>query len=53
MGRIGIRKTKRRGINLDGEEMYNNWEELENSIKDCNKCKLCNRQKKYCIWDWK
>lgn len=21
--------------------MYNNWEELENSIKDCNKCKLC------------
>ena len=22
--------------------MYNNWEELENSIKDCKKCKLCN-----------
>ena len=21
--------------------MYNNWEELENSIKNCNKCKLC------------
>lgn len=21
--------------------MYENWEELENSIKDCNKCKLC------------
>jgi len=21
--------------------MYNNWEELENAIKDCNKCKLC------------
>ena len=22
--------------------MYDNWEELEESIKDCNKCKLCN-----------
>lgn len=22
--------------------MYNNWEELENSIKGCNKCKLYN-----------
>ena len=21
--------------------MYDNWEELENSIKGCNKCKLC------------
>ena len=21
--------------------MYDNWEELEESIKDCNKCKLC------------
>ncbi len=21
--------------------MYNNWEELEEAIKDCNKCKLC------------
>ena len=21
--------------------MYENWEELESSIKDCNKCKLC------------
>ncbi len=21
--------------------MYNNWEELEESIKNCNKCKLC------------
>lgn len=25
--------------------MYDNWEELENSIKDCNKCKLCNGRK--------
>ncbi len=22
--------------------MYDNWEELEESIKGCNKCKLCN-----------
>ena len=22
--------------------MYNNWEELEESIENCNKCKLCN-----------
>ena len=22
--------------------MYNNWEELEESIKQCNRCKLCN-----------
>ena len=22
--------------------MYDNWEELEESIKNCNKCKLCN-----------
>ena len=21
--------------------MFDNWEELEKSIKDCNKCKLC------------
>ena len=21
--------------------MYDNWEELEEAIKDCNKCKLC------------
>ena len=21
--------------------MYDNWSELENSIKDCKKCKLC------------
>ena len=21
--------------------MYNNWEELEESIENCNKCKLC------------
>lgn len=21
--------------------MYNNWEDLEESIKGCNKCKLC------------
>ena len=21
--------------------MYDNWEELEESIKECNKCKLC------------
>lgn len=25
--------------------MYDNWEELENSIKECNKCKLCNGRK--------
>ena len=25
--------------------MYNNWEELEESIKDCNKCKLCTGRK--------
>ena len=25
--------------------MYNNFEELENSLKDCNKCKLCNGRK--------
>lgn len=25
--------------------MYDNWEELEGSIKDCNKCKLCNERK--------
>lgn len=25
--------------------MYNNWEELENSIKNCNKCKLCSTRK--------
>ena len=25
--------------------MYDNWEELEEVIKDCNKCKLCNRRK--------
>ena len=23
------------------KEMYNNWEELEESIENCNKCKLC------------
>ena len=21
--------------------MFDNWEELENSVKDCKKCKLC------------
>ena len=25
--------------------MYNNWEELENSILNCKKCKLCNNRK--------
>ena len=25
--------------------MYDNWEDLENSIKNCNKCKLCNGRK--------
>lgn len=25
--------------------MYDNWEELEEAIKDCNKCKLCNGRK--------
>ena len=25
--------------------MYNNWKELEESIKDCNKCKLCTGRK--------
>ena len=25
--------------------MYDNWEELENSIKNCNKCKLCSTRK--------
>ena len=25
--------------------MYDNWEELENSIINCNKCKLCNGRK--------
>ena len=24
--------------------MYNNWEELEEAIKDCSKCKLCNNR---------
>lgn len=24
--------------------MYNNWEDLENSIIDCKKCKLCNKR---------
>lgn len=28
---------KQRGNN----KMYNNWEELEESIENCNKCKLC------------
>lgn len=27
------------------EKMYNNWEELEESIKDCKKCKLCTNRK--------
>ena len=25
--------------------MYENWEELEEACKDCNKCKLCNGRK--------
>ena len=24
--------------------MYDNWEKLEESIKNCNKCKLCNNR---------
>lgn len=24
--------------------MYNNWEELEEACKNCNKCKLCNNR---------
>lgn len=24
--------------------MYDNWEDLENNIKDCKKCKLCNNR---------
>ena len=24
--------------------MYDTWEELEESIKNCNKCKLCNNR---------
>lgn len=26
--------------------MYNNWEDLENSIKNCSKCRLCNSRNK-------
>ena len=26
-------------------KMYQNWEELEEAIKDCNKCKLCEKRK--------
>lgn len=25
--------------------MYDNWEELENSIINCNKCRLCGNRK--------
>ena len=25
--------------------MYDNWEDLENNIKNCNKCKLCSTRK--------
>ena len=25
--------------------MYDNWEDLENSIKSCNRCKLCSTRK--------
>lgn len=25
--------------------MYDNWEELEKSIENCNKCKLCSGRK--------
>ena len=25
--------------------MYDNWEDLENSIKNCNRCKLCSARK--------
>ena len=28
-------------ITRKGKMMYNNWEELEESIENCNKCKLC------------
>lgn len=27
--------------NKEGSKMYDNWEELENSIINCKKCKLC------------
>ena len=27
------------------QNMFENWEELENSIIDCNKCKLCKTRK--------
>ncbi len=25
--------------------MYNNWQELENSIADCKKCRLCTNRR--------
>ena len=31
--------------------MYENIEELKNAIKDCNKCKLCNRRKNIVFGD--
>ena len=38
-------KKGRGGVSLlfkgKEKEMYNNWEELEESIENCNKCKLC------------
>lgn len=38
-------KKGRGGVSLlfkgKKKEMYNNWEELEESIENCNKCKLC------------
>ena len=35
-------ETINRKINI---KMYETWEELENSIKGCNKCKLCYTRK--------
>ena len=31
--------------------MYDNWEELEQSIKNCNKCKLCTNRKNIVFGD--
>lgn len=29
--------------------MYENWEELEEACKNCNKCKLCTKRKNVVI----
>lgn len=31
--------------------MFDNWEELEESIKNCNKCKLCSNRKNIVFGD--